>query len=127
ELPGSQHRRSQPAGAGDRRLPDDRSVAAKPMNGFEAAEAPRPGRLGVYPPVTVAEKRRRLRALLDASDIVVAPGAYDAVSAAAIERAGFPVVHATGAGISCSLGYPDIGLLGMREVADQVQRMVDVT
>ena len=97
------------------------------MNGFEAAEAPRPGRLGVYPPVTVAEKRRRLRALIDASDIVVAPGAYDAVSAAAIERAGFPVVHATGAGISCSLGYPDIGLLGMREVADQVQRMVDVT
>jgi 2-methylisocitrate lyase-like PEP mutase family enzyme len=57
----------------------------------------------------------------------VAPGAYDAASAAVIGHAGFPVVHATGAGISCSLGYPDVGLLGMREVADHVQRMVDVT
>lgn len=85
------------------------------------------GHPGVSPIHDGREKRRRLRALLEGNDIVVAPGAYDAASAAAIQRAGFPVVHATGAGISCSLGFPDIGLLGMREVADQVQRMVEVT
>lgn len=97
------------------------------MSDSRLAEAPQPGRLAITPTVGAAEKRLELRRLLESDMFIVAPGAYDAVSAAAISEAGFPVVHATGAGISCSLGYPDVGLLGMREVADHVQRMVEVT
>jgi 2-methylisocitrate lyase-like PEP mutase family enzyme len=95
------------------------------MSKSRSPEAPVKGRLTHAH--STPEKRKRLRELLASKDVIVAPGAYDAASAAAIEHSGFPVVHATGAGISCSLGYPDLGLLGMREVADHVQRMVDVT
>lgn len=97
------------------------------MSHSESVEAPQLGRFTHTPPTGAAAKRRQLRELLDSNEIIVAPGAYDAVSAAAIAHTGFPVVHATGAGISCSLGYPDVGLLGMREVADHVQRMIEVT
>ena len=60
----------------------------------------------------------RLRELLAAPGIVAAPGAYDCLSAAIIERAGFPAVYMTGAGTSISrVGYPDIGLTTMSEMA----------
>lgn len=97
------------------------------MSEFLDFEAPQLGRLTSTINVGASQKRKRLRELLEGENIIVAPGAYDAVSAAAIARAGFSVVHATGAGISCSLGYPDIGLLGMKEVADHIQRMVEIT
>ena len=42
----------------------------------------------------------RLRALLARPDMVVAPGAYDAITARLIEQAGFPAVYMTGAGTS---------------------------
>jgi 2-methylisocitrate lyase-like PEP mutase family enzyme len=47
----------------------------------------------------------RLRALLDAGDLpVVAPGAYDALSALAAEAAGFPAVYLGGFATSGALG-----------------------
>lgn len=72
-------------------------------------------------------KSRQLRNLIEGEKILIAPGAYDALSARLIEAAGFPIVHATGAGISCALGYPDVGLLTMTEVLWQVERMVAAT
>ena len=72
----------------------------------------------------------RLRELLAAPGIVPAPGAYDCLSAAVIERAGFPVVYMTGAGTSISrTGYPDIGLTTMSEMvanAAAIARTVSV-
>ena len=60
----------------------------------------------------------RLRELLAAPGIIPAPGAYDCLSAAIIERSGFPAVYMTGAGTSISrVGYPDIGLATMSEMA----------
>ncbi|MSQ33046.1 MAG: hypothetical protein EXR60_01285 [Dehalococcoidia bacterium] len=53
----------------------------------------------------------RLRQLLAQPGIVVAPGAYDALLARLVERAGFAAVYMTGSGISAStLGQPDLGL-----------------
>src|SRR5436190_18467509 len=69
---------------------------------------------------------RRLRELLAAPDLIVAPGAYDALSARLIEAAGFPVVYMTGFGTSAAyLGRPDVGLLGMSEMVDNAKRIVD--
>lgn len=72
----------------------------------------------------------RLRELLAAPGIIPAPGAYDCLSAAVIERAGFPVVYMTGAGTSISrTGYPDIGLTTMSEMvanAAAIARTVSV-
>jgi carboxyvinyl-carboxyphosphonate phosphorylmutase len=68
---------------------------------------------------------RRLRALLVGPEPVLAPGAYDALSARLIEAAGFPVVYMTGFGAAASLlGRPDVGLLTMSEMVDNARRMV---
>ena len=68
---------------------------------------------------------RRLRELLEQPGPVLAPGAYDALSARLVERAGFDVVYMTGFGTAASLlGRPDVGLLGLAEMVDNVRRIV---
>lgn len=74
-----------------------------------------------------ATRAAHFRELLGRDGVITAPGVYDALSASLAEQAGFPLLHATGAGISCVLGYPDIGLLSFTEVIEQVSRMVDAT
>ncbi|OLT03125.1 carboxyvinyl-carboxyphosphonate phosphorylmutase [Pseudonocardia sp. CNS-004] len=69
--------------------------------------------------------RARLRELLAGSGPVVAPGAYDALSARLVEQAGFGVVYMTGFGTTASLiGRPDVGLLGGAEMVDNARRIV---
>jgi carboxyvinyl-carboxyphosphonate phosphorylmutase len=66
----------------------------------------------------------RLRELLAGEDIVVAPGAYDALSARLVEAAGFPAVYMTGFGTTASLlGRPDVGLLTMTEMVQAASRI----
>jgi methylisocitrate lyase len=60
-------------------------------------------------------KPRRLRELI-AKRTVVLPGAFNALSAMQIERAGFDAVYVSGAGLAAARGLPDIGLLSMTEV-----------
>jgi 2,3-dimethylmalate lyase len=67
----------------------------------------------------------QLRLILNRDELIIAPGAYDALSAHLVAAAGFPVVYATGAGISNSqLGLADMGLLTMTEMLEQSRRMV---
>ena len=73
---------------------------------------------------TRPEPRARLRELLAAPGPLVAPGAYDALSARLVEQAGFPVVYMTGFGSTASLlGRPDVGLLGGAEMVDNATRI----
>ena len=59
----------------------------------------------------------KLRQLLQEPGIIMAPGAYDCLTARIIERAGFPAVYMTGAGTSVArLGFPDLGLATMTEM-----------
>ncbi len=58
------------------------------------------------------------RQLLDSRGLIVAPGAYDAITARMIEHAGFPLVYMTGGGTAAAHGYPDYGLLTMTEMVD---------
>lgn len=69
----------------------------------------------------------RLRELLTASDLVVAPGAFDALSARLVAQAGFPAVYMTGFGTAASvLGQPDVGLLTMTEMVDRAAALAEV-
>lgn len=69
--------------------------------------------------------RARLRALLGAGEPLVAPGAYDALSARLVEHAGFSAVYMTGFGSTASLiGRPDVGLLSGAEMIDNAGRIV---
>ena len=65
----------------------------------------------------------RLRELLAGDGLVVAPGAYDCLTARMVEQAGFDAVYMTGAGTAASLGYPDYGLLTMSEMAGNAARI----
>src|SRR5919202_3624159 len=68
---------------------------------------------------------RRLRELLEGPEPVLAPGAYDALTARLVERAGFEAVYMTGFGTAASLlGRPDIGLLSFSEMVDNARRIV---
>lgn len=65
----------------------------------------------------------RLRALFAGGDMVIAPGAYDGITARLIEQAGFPAVYMTGAGTAATIGFPDYGLVTMSEMADNAERI----
>jgi 2-methylisocitrate lyase-like PEP mutase family enzyme len=65
-----------------------------------------------------------LRELLAGPEPVLAPGAYDALSARLVERAGYAAVYMTGFGASASLlGRPDVGLLSFDEMAGHARRL----
>ena len=72
------------------------------------------------------EARKRLRQLVDDEEILVLPGAYDALSARLAEAAGFPCVYMTGYGQSASkLGQPDVGLMTMSEMVARASNLVE--
>jgi 2-methylisocitrate lyase-like PEP mutase family enzyme len=57
---------------------------------------------------------------------LLAPGAYDALSALLVEQAGFEAVYLSGASISYTqLGRPDIGLVSLSQLTDVVARVRD--
>jgi len=69
----------------------------------------------------------RLRELLAGPGLIVAPGAYDALSARLIAQAGFSVVYMTGFGTAASvLGQPDVGLLTMSEMVSRAAALAAV-
>jgi 2-methylisocitrate lyase-like PEP mutase family enzyme len=63
------------------------------------------------------------RDLLKRDEMVVAPGAYDCITAKLIEQAGFAAVYMTGAGTAATLGYPDFGLVTMSEMVANAGRI----
>jgi 2-methylisocitrate lyase-like PEP mutase family enzyme len=66
---------------------------------------------------------RQFRDLLRRGGLIVAPGAYDCITARAIAHADFAAIYMTGAGTAATLGYPDYGLLTMSEMADNAARI----
>jgi carboxyvinyl-carboxyphosphonate phosphorylmutase len=66
----------------------------------------------------------KLRQLLREPGIIVAPGAYDCLTAKLIEREGFPAVYMTGAGTSLTrLGKPDLGFATLSEMVSNAAAM----
>lgn len=63
---------------------------------------------------------------LAASTITVAPGVYDALGAVLVQQAGFHVAYLSGASIAYTrFGRPDIGLVGMSEVAETLSAITE--
>jgi len=79
---------------------------------------------------TTLSAASRFRRLLAEPGIIVAPGAYDCLTATIIQHAGFPAVYMTGAGTSVArLGYPDLALATMTEMlanAADIANVVDI-
>lgn len=71
------------------------------------------------------KKTTQLRQLLSKEQILIAPGAHDALTAKIIAKVGFAAVYLTGYGQAAShLGMADVGLLTMTEMADRVRNFV---
>jgi len=74
--------------------------------------------------VTTISRAARLRRLLDENRAIPIVGAYDALTARLVERAGFRAVYVGGYALSATqLGLPDVGLLTMTEMLDSVRRI----
>jgi len=69
--------------------------------------------------------RTQLRKLLSAPRYLIAPGAYDTLTARLVQAAGFDAVYLTGGGYSRASGYPDVGLLTMTENLLFIARTVE--
>ena len=66
-----------------------------------------------------------LRELIVQPGIIVAPGAYDCLTAKIIQQSGFPAVYMTGAGTSVArYGFPDLALASMTEM---ISNAADIT
>lgn len=67
-----------------------------------------------------------IRAAMAARKPLLAPGVYDAMTAAIAEEAGFGALYVSGAAVAYTrLGRPDIGLVTMTEMADTVRLIAD--
>ena len=70
-------------------------------------------------------KGQYLKELMQTDGMVVAPGAYDGMTAKLIQQADFSCVYMTGGGTSSGYGYPDYGLLTMSEMVENAGRIAD--
>jgi 2-methylisocitrate lyase-like PEP mutase family enzyme len=67
---------------------------------------------------------RSLRELLSRKDLVIAPGAYSALTARLVEQAGFEAVYMSGYCTCASMyGLPDVGLVTMTEMLTNVRML----
>ncbi len=74
-----------------------------------------------------SQRRDWLRRRLQEGPILVAPGVFDALSARLVEVCGFEAVYASGGAIARTLGFPDLGLVSLWEVAEVLRRVCRAT
>ncbi|NMA07065.1 MAG: carboxyvinyl-carboxyphosphonate phosphorylmutase [Ruminococcaceae bacterium] len=73
-------------------------------------------------------KGKMLKELLEKPEIIMVPGVFNPFCAILAERAGFNSVYATGYGLSADVtGYPDIGLMTMKEMSDAISNIASAT
>lgn len=72
------------------------------------------------------KKSTLLKQLIHAPEILVLPGAYDALSAKIVQQAGFQAVTMGGYPASAALlGKPDVNLLTLTEMVDHARRIAE--
>jgi methylisocitrate lyase len=69
----------------------------------------------------------RLRALLSSGRCIPIPGAFNALCARAIARAGFDACYISGAATSVSAGVPDVGVLTLDHFARTIRESADAS
>ena len=73
----------------------------------------------------MSARNAQLRKLLSGEDILMAPGAHDALTARIAEMCGFNAVYMTGAGtVNTQLGMPDHSIITLTEMVQNAARLV---
>ena len=74
------------------------------------------------------ENSKKLRDIIKNNSFVPIPSCFDALSAKLIEQAGFDVMFMSGFAASASrIGEPDLGVMTLTEVLDQLNNITDAT
>jgi isocitrate lyase len=73
------------------------------------------------------KQRKAFKSLLARNRYIIAPGAFDTLTARLVQVAGFEAVYLTGGGYSRANGYPDLGLLTLPEVVRWIGLTVEAT
>ncbi|CAG4914396.1 isocitrate lyase/PEP mutase family protein [Paraburkholderia saeva] len=77
-------------------------------------------------PTSSVSRRAAFRRSVNERRGLLVPGAFNAMSARIIEDAGFEALYLTGAGVTnMSLGLPDLGFVGLNEIAEHTARVRD--
>lgn len=77
----------------------------------------------MFPLKTPEEKRKILRKKLNQSGCLRFVGSFSPLVSALIEEKGFDGVYVSGAVVSGDLGWPDVGLTSLNEVADRAEAL----
>ncbi len=81
----------------------------------------------LFPEITPAEKRKNFRAALQSGKLLRFPGSWSPLVSMEIEKQGFEGVYISGSVLSNDLGYPDIGLTTLSEVASRGRQIARTT
>lgn len=81
----------------------------------------------LFPEITPAQKRKDFRNALKSGKLLQFPGAWAPIVSMAIEKEGFDGVYISGSVLSNELGYPDIGLTTLTEVAQRGRQIARTT
>lgn len=81
----------------------------------------------LFPTTTPVEKRKNLRLSLRSGKLLQFPGAFSPLVSMLIEKKGFDGVYISGSVVSNDLGYPDIGLTTLTEVASRGRQIARTT
>jgi methylisocitrate lyase len=81
----------------------------------------------LFPTLTPAEKRKQFRDKLKTGKLLQFPGAFNPLTSMMIEKKGFDGVYISGSVLSNDLGYPDIGLTTLTEVAQRGRQIARTT
>jgi methylisocitrate lyase len=81
----------------------------------------------LFPEKTAAEKRKSFRDQLKTGKLLRFPGSFSPLVSMMIEKKGFDGVYISGSVLSNDLGYPDIGLTTLTEVAGRGKQISRTT
>ena len=81
----------------------------------------------LFPTTTAAEKRKLFREKLKSGKLLQFPGSFSPLVSMLIEKKGFDGVYISGSVLSNDLGYPDIGLTTLSEVAGRGRQIARTT
>ncbi|MBX3033180.1 MAG: methylisocitrate lyase [Bdellovibrionaceae bacterium] len=81
----------------------------------------------LFPAESPATKRQMFRQALKSGRLLQFPGSWSPIVSMAIERQGFDGVYISGSVLSNDLGYPDIGLTTLTEVAQRGRQIARTT
>jgi len=81
----------------------------------------------LFPEISPAQKRSALRSALASGKLLRFPGSWSPLVSMAIEKEGFDGVYISGSVVSNDLGYPDIGLTTLSEVANRGRQIARTT